>query len=150
MIYNCRRTASVVANNYCTLAKLSANDFKLIGIKHPRIIKEMKEQIWAYDDDVKVFMEHNLRKVSYMKNLDIDIFHEIMFNFNQETFDKGTNLFVEKDRSDKMFVIKSGILEITVKVEGFNMAVERLYRGSVLNHRSFLVNDISDTRAYCT
>ncbi len=46
-----------------------------------------------------------------------------------------------------MYVLKSGIVEITVKVEGFNMAVERLYRGSVFNHRSFLLNDFTSTRA---
>lgn len=34
-------------------------------------------------------MDTNLKKVSYLKNLDIDIFHEIMFNFKQETYDKG-------------------------------------------------------------
>ena len=41
----------------------------------------MKEQIYAYDDDVKVFMETNLKKITYMQNLDIDIFHELVFNF---------------------------------------------------------------------
>lgn len=63
MIYNCRRTATVIASNYCTLAKLSSTDFKFISIQHPKLIKEMKEQIYAYDDDVKTFMESNLKKV---------------------------------------------------------------------------------------
>jgi hypothetical protein len=131
----------VIASNYCTLAKLSSQDFKFISIKHPRLVKEMKEQIFAYDDDIKVFMEYNLKKISYLKNLDIDTFHEILFNFKQETFDKGTILYHEKEKNSKMYVVKSGIVEITIKVEGFNMAVERLYRGSVFNHRSFLLND---------
>ena len=62
----------------------------------------MKEQIYAYDDDVKTFMESNLKKVSYLKNIDIDSFHEIMFNFRQETFDKGTILYLEKEKSNRM------------------------------------------------
>lgn len=41
----------------------------------------MKEQIFAYDDNIKVFMNENLKKISYLKNLDNDIFHEVMFNF---------------------------------------------------------------------
>ena len=49
-----------------------------------------------------------------------------------------------------MFVVKSGIVEITVKIEGFNMAVERLYRGSVFNHKSFLLADLTATTALCT
>jgi len=92
-------------------------------------------------------MDTNLKKVSYLKNLDIDSFHEILFNFRQETFDKGTTLFVEKERTNRMFIVKTGIVEITVKVEGFDMAVERLYRGSVFNHRSFLMGELTSTRA---
>ncbi len=83
----------MIASNYCTLAKLSSNDFRFLALKHPRLVKEMKEQIFAYDDDIKVFMDTNLKKVSYLKNLDIDIFHEIMFNFRQETYDKGQILY---------------------------------------------------------
>lgn len=60
LIYNCRRTATVTANNYCTLAKLSLQDFKNITNKYPILVSEMKEQIFAYDDDVKIFMMHNL------------------------------------------------------------------------------------------
>lgn len=73
-----------------------------------------------------------------------------MFNFRQETFDKGTILYSEKEKSNRMFVVKNGIVEITVKIEGFNLAVERLYRGSVFNHKSFLLSDLTSTTAECT
>lgn len=81
MIYHCRRTATVVANNYCTLAALSQSNFKDIINKYPLLLEDMKSQIYAYDDDIKAFMSENLLKISYLKNLGNDIFHEVMFNF---------------------------------------------------------------------
>jgi CRP-like cAMP-binding protein len=109
----------------------------------------MKEQIYAYDDHLKLFLEKNLRKVKYMESLDSDIFHEVMFNFKQETFEKGAFLFKEKDLSNAMFLIKSGIVEITCKVEAHDLVIERLYRGSIINHRSFLLADVIDINARC-
>jgi hypothetical protein len=50
-------------------------------MKYPNLLKEMKEQVYAYDDDIKVFLEENLKKIDYMKILDVDIFHEVLFNF---------------------------------------------------------------------
>jgi len=66
LIYNCRRTATVTANNYCTLAQLSLKNFRDITNLYPNWVKEMKEQIFAYDDDIKVFMTENLQKISYL------------------------------------------------------------------------------------
>lgn len=72
-----------------------------------------------------------------------------MFNFIQETFDKGDFLFKDQERSNTLFVVKNGILEIISKIEGFQLVIERLYRGSVVNHRSFLIADKSDISAKC-
>jgi len=43
LIYNCRRTATVTANNYCTLARLSLSNYRTIANKFPIWVKEMKE-----------------------------------------------------------------------------------------------------------
>ena len=127
LIYHCRRTATVTANNYCTLAFLQQQNFKDLINKYPRLLVEMKEQIYAYDDDIKAFMTENLQKIGYLKNLELDIFHEVMFNFIQETFDKGDFLFKDQERSNTLFVVKNGILEIISKIEGFQLVIERLY-----------------------
>ena len=46
-------------------------------------------------------------------------------------------------------MVKSGIVEILVKVEGFEIAIERLYRGSIINHNAFLIGDICDISGRC-
>lgn len=43
MLYNCRRSATVIANNYCTLAKLSPENFKDITSKYPSYLKTLKD-----------------------------------------------------------------------------------------------------------
>jgi CRP-like cAMP-binding protein len=72
-----------------------------------------------------------------------------MFNFYQETCDKGTYIFREGEKSNALFIVKSGILEVLVNVEGFEIAIERLYRGSIVNHNAFLIGDICDISGRC-
>ena len=50
-----------------------------------------------------------------------------------------------------MFVIQSGLVEVvhTTDKGKEEFVIERLYRGSVVNHNSFLMNDGIDTDAKC-
>jgi len=48
-----------------------------------------------------------------------------------------------------MYIVKNGIIEISIQIDGYNLALERLYRGSILNPRAFVVGDISDIKAKC-
>jgi CRP-like cAMP-binding protein len=149
MLYNCRRSATVIASNYCTLARLSPVEFKNITSKYPSYLKHLKEQVYLYDDPIKLFLEEQIKRIPYLRNVEIDTFHDVLFNFNQETCDKGTYIFREGDRSAAVFIVKSGILEILVRVEGFEIAIERLYRGSIINHNAFLIGDICDISGRC-
>jgi hypothetical protein len=49
-----------------------------------------------------------------------------------------------------MFLIKNGIAEISCKIENQDLTIERLYRGSIINHRSFLIADKSDISCRCS
>lgn len=48
-----------------------------------------------------------------------------------------------------MFIVKNGIVEISVKVEEAQIALERLYRGSVINHNAFLIGDLCHVSGRC-
>lgn len=95
MIYNCHRTATVVSDKYCTVASLKHSKFIDVTIKWPELVKELKEQIYVYDDDIKAFLETQLEKVDYLQKADMDTFHEVLFNFKQESFDAGSYIFKE-------------------------------------------------------
>ena len=66
LIYNCCRTATVLSSNYSTLAKLNAKKFNEIVFKYPDIISSFKEKIYEYSDEMKMFLESSLDKISYL------------------------------------------------------------------------------------
>ena len=60
MLYGCPRSASVIANNYCTMAKLKKLHFDELIHKFPKLLPKFKEKIFHYDDNVKLFLEKSL------------------------------------------------------------------------------------------
>ena len=48
-----------------------------------------------------------------------------------------------------MFIVQNGVVEVTTEIDGIEFVIERLYRGSVINHRSFLLADNIDSGAKC-
>ena len=48
-----------------------------------------------------------------------------------------------------MFIVQNGTVEILTEIDGQELVIERLHRGSVINHRSFLFNDVIDSSARC-
>jgi len=49
-----------------------------------------------------------------------------------------------------MQIIQNGMVEIyTTMDNGVTFVIERLYRGSVINHRSFITEDKIDVNARC-
>ena len=49
-----------------------------------------------------------------------------------------------------MYVIQNGMVEIyTTMDNGVDFIIERLYRGALINHRSFLLRDKIDVCARC-
>jgi CRP-like cAMP-binding protein len=52
-----------------------------------------------------------------LKFCDIDIFHDLLFSFKQETFEKGSLIFKKGEKSNAMFIVKTGIIEITSEIE---------------------------------
>jgi hypothetical protein len=49
-----------------------------------------------------------------------------------------------------MYIVKNGSAEIFIKVDDEYLCIERLYRGSILNHNAFLMADKSDVKITCS
>lgn len=66
LIYECKRTCSVISSNYCTLATMSRSAF--IEIKRNdfnEIENKFKDHIINYEDEVKLFIENEMNKIDY-------------------------------------------------------------------------------------
>lgn len=68
------------------------------------------------------------------------------------TYEKDVLLIKKDDVADRMFVIQEGIVEVACsydsKIEQ-QFVIERLGRGSIINHRSFMLKDEADTDFKC-
>ena len=69
-----------------------------------------------------------------------------------KSFDKGDYLYKNEETSNELYLIQSGQCWIQQEMDsqkGGIFVVEKLYRGSIINHNSFLMNDEMDTDALC-
>ena len=69
------------------------------------------------------------------------------------TFQRGEFLCKNGDEADKLFLIQSGIVEVASlydkRREDQYFTIERLGKGAIINHRSFMVKDDADTDFVC-
>ena len=105
LIYGCTRTASVVANNYCTLSRLNKHHFEELVQKYPELIQKFKDKIFKYEDHVKLFLEKTIDSISYFKFLSHHAKHEILYKFKRLPFEKNGYLFKIGDIAKQLFVI---------------------------------------------
>jgi CRP-like cAMP-binding protein len=92
----------------------------------------------------------SLNQVDFFTNLPRQIKNEWIFTMKQRQLEKGSLLYRIDTFSDEMYVLQSGLVEITHQMDnGDEFVIERLMRGSVVNHNSFLMNDGIDTDAKC-
>ncbi len=69
------------------------------------------------------------------------------------TFEKGSLICKKDVIADKLILIQQGIVEVAVKYDRRRddqyFVIERLGRGGIINHRSFLIADDADTDFVC-
>ena len=61
VINECKRTATVISNNYSTLAFLNSFQFLIIFEKHPEAFKIINEKRRSYQDEWKKYLISNLK-----------------------------------------------------------------------------------------
>jgi CRP-like cAMP-binding protein len=158
LIYDCKRTCTVVSQNYCTLATISKPDFMEVdrGGSMVRLMTTLKQYVCYYDDLQKLFIENSLNKVSYFCDLKMMCKNDIIFAMERVQFSKGELIATAGEKVEKLILVQDGIVELSVKLNDVvntdtpNLfVIERLSRGAVINFQSFMMSDISDTDFKC-
>lgn len=112
-----------------------------------------KEFCFKYKDDLRTFLEMECEKIKYFSALSNITKQELLYSMERKTYRAGTKIFKEKQTIDRLILIQSGIVELSVtydkrrKYESF--IIERLTTGAILNHQAFIVKDTSDTYFVC-
>ena len=77
---------------------------------------------------------------------------EVIYSMERVTYEKDVLLIKKDDVADRMFVIQEGIVEVACSYDrkiDEPFVIERLGRGAIINHRSFMLKDEADTDFKC-
>ena len=88
LLYECKRTCSVISSNYCTLAAMSRQNFMEIHKQFDTIVAKFKQQILFYEDEVKIFIEREMNKIQYFNFLSQATKQDLIFGMERKTYDK--------------------------------------------------------------
>ena len=100
------------------------------------------------------FMKAMITRVPYLKNIDDEIFFKLMFTLKPSNGGKIYEtdemiLVPEKHNADTLLFIEEGILEVYTAFEGHDFVIERLGRGSALNHSAIFKQDTMHVHVKC-
>lgn len=130
------------STNYSTLGALNYSKSQEMFHFFPEMQNMLIEKITEYDDTLKFFFEKALSSIDYLQDISPTIMNEIIFQFIPQHYEKGQVIFETDNEADAVFIIQNGMVEIYTTMEGeVDFIIERLYRGSVINHKSFLLRD---------
>jgi CRP-like cAMP-binding protein len=141
MVYGCKRTANVQSTKYSTLAKLSYEHYREILIEFPDLQEQLKQHIYRYNDKQKRFMLNSMRKVEFFNGIGDNATHDIMYSFIGENFSKDDYLQEPGDNATNLYFLQEGVIEIETKCDDIDFTLEKLFRGSVINYRTFFMEE---------
>ena len=91
------------------------------------------------------FIKKSMSSVPYLNNLDTECSYDIIYSLTTKKKNKGDILQKRGSDADELYFLQSGIIEVYTQFEGKEFVIERLFRGSIINYRTFFMED----RAIC-
>jgi len=73
----------------------------------------------------------------FFRDLEASVFHRILYRLKTLVVDKGQIILKENDFTNYMIIVQQGELEVMIEMDQAEFVLERLTRGSVINHRNF-------------
>ena len=142
IIYNCKRTSSVLGNTYGTYGEIDEDSVLELFEEHPELETYLKERILrTYDDDLKVFLMEAFNHIDYLHDLPNEILLHIAFSMEARKMEKDEIVFLEEDNYENMLIILDGCLELYTHMDsGTEFPIEYLSSGSVINAHQFMID----------
>ena len=102
----------------------------------------MEKRISAnYKDPVTDFFLKRYKRIDYLANLDYKILQEISLHLKVNIYQTNQMIFEPGAKSDHVYLIYSGAVEIFIKAQGEMIALDYLGRGSVIAAYSCISDD---------
>ena len=62
-----------------------------------------------------------------------------MFSMKPESFEKDSIVLAEENPVNALYFVEDGVLEAYTKFESNEFVIDKLYKGSAINHRAFFM-----------
>lgn len=137
LIYGVPRTATVLAKNYVTLGMMTVEVYNDLITDFPLMQDSLKEHLYSYNDNLTRFTLDSLLRVPYFQDVGNEALYDVMHTLKKRFCEKGEVIQSVGEDADTMFLVLNGKIELYTYFEGHEFILERLWRGSVLNYRTF-------------
>lgn len=114
LVTNLKRTTTVKAIDYTTLAYLTRENFNDIKKEFPQVYLNFKYNIKKYTDSDFEFRRSMIRNTPYFRNLEDDIIDEIVYLLRPNRYDPGTTIIKYGDITSKIHYLKQGEIDVTI------------------------------------
>lgn len=150
IIYQSRRTATVVSRNYNTFARIIRPRYRELISEYPEYEICLKDHIQKTYNDSKIqFLKRMVKQVDYLAACDDTLLNEIIFSLIQTQYEKNSIVLHAKEPADQIYFVEEGVVEVYTQFEGNEFIIDRLPRGSVINHRAFFIQDVLYVNLRC-
>lgn len=114
LLYSRPRSASVIATNHATLARLSERQFKLLLEMYPKGRALFQETATKYNDHYLRFLKKTLRLCPFLRPLKRSALNSMIYRLPVTRYDAGHYLYKEGDSVNNVIFILDGKVEIFV------------------------------------
>lgn len=109
---------------------------------YPQIRKAFEKYSHIYKDPFKNWLQRVLCQIQLFKSMPRKALHDIEHTLIKEVHDARKLLLKVGDNCDKIIIVQVGWLEVYTLSDNQEFIIERLSSGSVLNYRSFFIEDV--------
>lgn len=117
LVTNLKRTTTVKAVDYTTLAYLTRENFEAIKKEFPQVYLNFKRNIARYKDTDFEFRRSMIKNTPYFRSLDDEIINEIVYLLRPNRYDPSTVIIKYGDITDKIHYLKQGEVEVTISMK---------------------------------
>ena len=98
--------------------------------------------MYKYKDNQIKLIKKCLRQLPYFKKISTESIYDIIFSLATKEFVKGDILQEVGDIVEALMFVERGVIEVILVLdEGrTKICVERLFRGSIINFRNYMLN----------
>mmetsp|Transcript_17298 Transcript_17298/g.31132 ORF Transcript_17298/g.31132 Transcript_17298/m.31132 type:complete len:849 (+) Transcript_17298:1305-3851(+) len=116
LIYDTKRTASVITSMYSNVAKIEKNDFKRLMKNFPEVCERLKARITEYKDPYRCFLKNCLSRIAYLKGLPEPLQDALIYEMQTKSYDANVTVVGEGEVCSLMIILE-GALAVSFKVK---------------------------------